>query len=378
MRSGFYYYLARRIVANKLRRRFGITGIPYKVLWNTTYYCNSRCKTCNIWQIYPANGGSQKDEIQRDEVSRIIGSLGKHLLWLTVTGGEPTLKLHMAETVNDIYDACPHLCLITLNTNATLPNPTVKALEGIASHCSGAKVVAAISLDGVGKLHDDIRGVPGNFESVEECCRRLGKLKQRLPNLRLAFQSTVSRHNLHHLPELLEYCSSHGGEHILTFAQEAELYWNYGEGHDVTTDRWSLPPALDKLAGRFSVRSPRELLQWSHMRLMRYFVEGRSAPVPCTAGSSTITLGPTGVASGCLFLNNPMGKAQENGYSLLRLLRTPRARSVQKACYACQQCWTNCESFPSMMSSPFKTLLRILRPRPRRIRAVTGAPDAAS
>jgi len=376
MRSAFYFYLARRLVANKARRMLGFTEIPYKVLWNTTYYCNSRCQTCNVWQIYPANGGSQKDEMQRDEVGRIVGSLGKHLLWLTVTGGEPTLKLHMAETVNDIYDACPHLRLITVNTNAILPNATAKALETVASHCSGAKVVAALSLDGVGKLHDDIRGVPGNFESVEECCRRLGKLKQRLPNLRLAFQSTVSRHNLHHLPELLEYCSSHGDEHILTFAQEAELYWNRGEGHDVTTDRSSLPPALDELVGRFSVRRPRDLLQWSHMRLTKYFVEGLSAPVPCTAGSSTITLGPTGVVSGCLFLESPMGKAQENGYSLLRLLRTPPARSVQKACSACQQCWTNCESFPAMMSSPFQTMLRILSPRPRRIPGVTGVPHA--
>ena len=124
MRSGFYFHLARRLVANKVRRMCGFTGIPYKVLWNTTHYCNSRCQTCNIWQIYPASGGSQKDEIQRDEVRRTVGSLGEHLLWLTVTGGEPTLKLHMAETVNDIYDACPHLGLITINTNAILPNPT--------------------------------------------------------------------------------------------------------------------------------------------------------------------------------------------------------------------------------------------------------------
>ena len=202
------------------------------------------------------------------------------------------------------------------------------------------------------------------------------EMKQRLPNLSLAFQSTVSDHNLRQLPELLGYCASHGGEHILTFAQEAELYQNCGEGHDVTTQRSSLPEILGQLAKRFSVRNPSDLLQWSHMRLMSYFVEERSAPVPCTAGASTITLGPTGVVSGCLFLDNPMGKAQENGYDLLRLLHTPEARSVQKACSACHQCWTNCESFPAMMSSPFKTMLRILTPRPRGIAAVRGSTNA--
>jgi radical SAM protein with 4Fe4S-binding SPASM domain len=375
VKSGFYFYLGRRLVGNKLRRKFGRASIPYRVLWNTTYYCNSRCQTCNIWQIYPANGGSQKDEIQRAEVSRVIGSLGKHLLWLTVTGGEPTLKLHMAETVNDIYDACPHLSLITVNTNGILPNPVVKAFERIASHCSGAKVVAVLSLDGVGKLHDEIRGIPGNFAGIEECCRRLGELKDILPNLQLAFQSTVSRHNLRHLPALLDYCSRHADDHALTFAQEAELYCNYGEGHDVTADRPFLSLVLDDLIPHFAVRHPRHLLQWSHMRLMRHFVQGQSSPVPCTAGSSTITIGPTGVVSGCLFLDNSMGNVQQSEYNLLRLLRTPQARSVQKSCSTCHQCWTNCESFPSMMSSPIKTLLRILSSRPKHTRAITGAAD---
>ena len=53
---------------------------------------------------------------------RIVSSLRGDLLWLTMTGGEPTLKLHVAETVNDIYDDCPHLGFITVNTNAIIPD----------------------------------------------------------------------------------------------------------------------------------------------------------------------------------------------------------------------------------------------------------------
>jgi MoaA/NifB/PqqE/SkfB family radical SAM enzyme len=376
VRSGFYFYLSRRIVANELRRKLGLTGIPYKVNWNTTYYCNSRCKTCNIWQIYPQTGGSQKDEVRRAEVSRIIGSLGKHLLWLSVTGGEPTLKLHMAETVNDVYDACPRLSLISINTNGIIPTQTVKTIEMIASHCRGAKVLASLSLDGLGKLHDEIRGVPGNFEGVLECRRRLMELKGRLPNLRVLFQSTVSRHNLHHMPELVEFCRKGVDEHILTFAQESELYRNRGDGHDVTTDHSSVPQILDELVGHFTIRSGRDLLHWSHVRLMRHFVAERKAPVPCTAGSSTVTLGPTGEVTGCLFLDNGMGRAKDSDYNLLTLLQTERARSVQKACSTCDQCWIPCESFSSMMSSPFKTMIRALDPSPQRIPVVQGAPDA--
>ncbi len=378
MRSGLHFSLAWRILANKIRAQAGLTPIPYKVLWNTTYYCNSRCKTCNVWQIYPENGGSQKDEIRQTEVSRIIGSLGRHLLWLTLTGGEPTLKSGVAETVNDIYNACPRLALITVNTNAIIPKQTVKVLQTIASHCRRASVFAVLSLDAVGPLHDEIRGIAGNFAAVAECRRRMAELKEQLPNLHVAFQSTISRHNVGHLRELVDFCRSEGEGHSITFAQEAELYRNHGDAHDITGDLALLRCALDELTECFRVRTPADILQWCHMRLMLRFAEERRAPVPCTAGSATVTVGPTGQISGCLFRETSMGNAWDYGNNLMRLIRTERARSIQKACAECHQCWTNCESFPAMMSSPAKTLARILTARSQRLAAKRAYPRASS
>jgi MoaA/NifB/PqqE/SkfB family radical SAM enzyme len=374
MRTSFYFHLAFRILANKFRRKLGYPAIPYKVLWNTTYYCNSRCKTCNIWQIYPLNGGSQNDELEPDEVSRIVSSLGKNLLWLTMTGGEPTLRRHMADTVNAIYDACPRLAFITVNTNSILPKRTLKVMEAIASHCRRAEVHAVLSLDGVGDVHDNVRGVPGNFNSVIEAYRGLTEMKERLPNLRIGFQSTVSRYNLDRLPELVEFCRHKGDEHSITFSQEAELYQNHGDGHDVTTDRDVLLHVLEDLIARYHVRRFGEYLQWAHLRLMRRYIATRRAPVPCTAASSSVTLGPKGEVTGCLFLDNRIGNAKEYSYDLLRMIRSEPAKAVQTACSNCSQCWTNCESFPSMMSSPFKTLVRALRPRFRRHLAGTKSP----
>lgn len=374
MRPSFYLRVARRIAANAVRRRSGRPAIPYKLLWNTTYYCNSRCRTCNIWDIYPREG-SQKDELGRAEVARIISSLGRDLLWLTMTGGEPTLKLHMAETVCDIYDACPNLGFITVNSNAIVPTQTVRSMEAIASHCRRAEVLAVLSLDGVGAVHDDVRGVAGNFAAVVETRRRLLELKRRLPNLGVCIQSTVSRHNLRHLLELLDFCQANGDEHLITFAQEAELYHNYGAGHDVTEDRVVVPLVIRETSRRYRPRRLRNLVQWTHLRLLQRFVETRRAPVPCTAGSSTITLGPKGVVSGCLFLDNPVGSAREFGHDLRRLLATERAREVQRACAGCSQCWTNCESFTSMLGSPVRTLFLAATTRPRPA-TVTGSLEA--
>jgi MoaA/NifB/PqqE/SkfB family radical SAM enzyme len=337
---------------------------PFKLTFCITYWCNYKCQTCNIWQIYPA-AGSQKDELHGAGVAEIISSLGGNLLWLTMTGGEPTLKLHVAESVNEVYDRCPNLAFITLNTNAILPEQTLKVMEAIASHCRRAEVLAVLSLDGVGAVHDEVRGVSGNFAAVVETRRRLLELRKRLPNLGLCIQSTVSRHNLPHLGELLDFCRGQGDEHLLTFAQEAELYRNYGAGHDVTTEREALPVVIREASRRYRPRRPRDLVQWAHLRLLQGYVDDRRSPVPCTAGSSTLTLGPKGDVSGCLFLDTPMGNAADFGRDLRKLLDTERARSVQRASSRCSHCWTNCESFTSMLSSPVATLARAFAARPQ-------------
>ena len=362
MRPRFHLRVARRIAANRVRRWLGRPAIPYKVLWNTTYYCNSRCLSCNVWRIYPGEG-SQGGEIQRDDVRRILSSLGPDLLWLTMTGGEPTLKLHLAETVNDVHDACPNLDFITVNTNALVPRQTVKVMRRIAEHCRRAEVLVVLSLDGVGAVHDRIRGVEGNFEAVMETRRQILELQRELPHLALCIQSTVSEHNLDHMDELMAFCRSNGDEHLLTFAQEAELYRNYGDGRDVTVSRDVLG-AIEALARAYRPRRARDLVQWAHLRLLRHHTATRRAPVPCSAGSSTLTLGPRGEVSGCLFLDNPMGRAQDHQHDLRRVLASDRGRAVQAACRSCHQCWTNCESFTSMLASPVTTLVRAIGARP--------------
>lgn len=364
MRALFHLRLARRIAANRVRRRLGRPAVPFKVLWNTTHYCNSRCLTCNVWTAYPGKG-SQKDELFGAEAARAIASLGGNLLWLTLTGGEPTLKLRVVETVNAVYDDCPHLDFITVNTNAILPGRTLEVMDAIAAHCRRAEVLAVLSLDGVGAVHDEVRGVPGNFEAVMEVRRGLVERRRRLPNLGFCIQSTVSRHNVAGIEEVLALCRANGDEHLLTLAQEAELYRNRGAGHDVTAEPGALSEIL-RIVRTYRPRRVRDLVQWAHLRLLQRYVERREAPVPCSAGSSTLTVGPRGDVSGCLFLDNWMGNVREFGHDLQRLLESADARRVQQACSSCHQCWTNCESFTSMLSSPVLAMAgaALARPRP--------------
>ena len=68
-----------------------------------------------------------------------------------------------------------------------------------------------------------------------------------------------------------------------------------------------------------------------------------------------------------------MGHARDYNHDLRRLLASERGRAVQAASRSCDHCWTNCESFTSMLSSPIATIVRALGTRA--LEGVHEAPD---
>ena len=62
-----------------------------------------------------------------------------------------------------------------------------------------------MSLDGIGKKHDKIRGIPGNFDKLVDTYHRLDKLRSQYPNLYVDAGVTVSLSNINDLKEITEY-----------------------------------------------------------------------------------------------------------------------------------------------------------------------------
>ena len=62
-----------------------------------------------------------------------------------------------------------------------------------------------MSLDGIGKKHDDIRGVPGNFDKLVDTYHRLDKIRKEYPNLYIDAGVTISMKNLDDLKEITDY-----------------------------------------------------------------------------------------------------------------------------------------------------------------------------
>lgn len=174
---------------------------PGYLVFFVTPQCNCRCKMCfNTRAIEEA---ASHDTLRLDEIERIARRFpGLH--HVNFSGGEPFLREDFAEIPSLFYAhsgtrffACP--------TNSSRPERIEEALRTICTRCPDAWIRLTQSLDGVGDVHDGIRGFPGLFDRVGELNRRLAALRRTCPNLSVGVAMVMSRFNQGHEFELLDY-----------------------------------------------------------------------------------------------------------------------------------------------------------------------------
>jgi MoaA/NifB/PqqE/SkfB family radical SAM enzyme len=159
------------------------------VFWELTTGCNLRCIHCRA----SATELMSPDDLSTSECLRIVDELAQYApLILVLSGGEPLWRRDVFEIASR---ANQRGLRVALATNGTLMD------EAMAERTRDAGIVrVAISLDGADRAtHDSFRGHDGAFEAAIRGLRCLQDV-----GLSTQINSTVSRHNAHQLPELIE------------------------------------------------------------------------------------------------------------------------------------------------------------------------------
>lgn len=127
--------------------------------------CNSGCEMCNIWtrkrdsEITP----TQLDQILCDPLYSRITNIG-------INGGEPTLRRDLPDLIQVACERLPRLRRFSLITNALIPRRVIPVIDSVAAVTRqyGKHFDVMMSLDGVGAVHDRVRGRKGNFTAVQQ------------------------------------------------------------------------------------------------------------------------------------------------------------------------------------------------------------------
>jgi len=155
-----------------------------------TMACNLRCKQC-----YAIAGKKMENELSLEEIKKLLNDLKKlGVIRIFFTGGEPFARQDMVEIFRH---ADKNGFAMYISTNGVLVRPeTINALSKL-KHLRTFQ----ISIDGIGRLHDEIRGVPGTFERATQTIKLAAK---KLKNTKVAVISTLMKSNYKQMEKILE------------------------------------------------------------------------------------------------------------------------------------------------------------------------------
>ena len=128
-----------------------------------TYNCNSKCVMCNIWQMDHSNEANVEEfsKFMNDDIFKKVEAVG-------INGGEPSLVKNLPEYADEILKL-PSLKGLNIISHGFGTKPLTKSLEKIYQSCKnkGVSFHVAISLDGVGEIHNIVRGRKKLFEKTK-------------------------------------------------------------------------------------------------------------------------------------------------------------------------------------------------------------------
>jgi radical SAM protein with 4Fe4S-binding SPASM domain len=320
---------------------------PLKLNLCLTYWCQYRCKTCNIWQRKPT------DELTTDEIVALVRE-NPHLTWVDLTGGEIFLRPDIDAIFDAMLGGWRRLAILHFPTNGFLTDKIVKSAERIAGR-GPAHTIVTVSLDGDEALNDEIRGIKGGFRRQIETFKAL----RRIPGITVALGVTLSRHNIGQFERTFAACAHECPgltvEDVhLNVAQQSGHYYGNDGADGFAPERDAARREMRAYRGmRGSARSPRELLENAYLdHLDRFLATGRT-PMPCHALRASCFIDPWGVVYPCITYSRPIGRLRETGMRLDPIWNHEDTIAVQQEIWNgdCPQCWTACEAYQSILGN---------------------------
>lgn len=140
------------------------------LFWEATLNCNFNCRHCG------SRASRQKhytDELSTEEIKAVFKSIASKTdakkIMLAITGGEPLLRADLFEVMSFAHSLGFSWGMVT---NGFLINP--KIIEKM--HDSGMSTIV-VSIDGIEKVHDDFRQMPGSYQKAIKAVKFLTESK---------------------------------------------------------------------------------------------------------------------------------------------------------------------------------------------------------
>jgi MoaA/NifB/PqqE/SkfB family radical SAM enzyme len=313
---------------------------PINLTLSITNMCNSRCQSCDIWKIYPAEKDRLKEELTVEEIERIFASVGE-VYFFNISGGEPFLRKDIVDIVR-VGAQQLNPTVVHIPTNALSPQRiaglTEEILVGLQRWSPGTKLTLKPSFDGVGEFHDWVRGIPGNYDKLLETLGLLRDLRAKYDHLRVGVGTVISTMNIDHLPEIIAQSQTFGVDsYISEVAEEREEMRNVGTGITPSHEQYGEAIAafraetFDRLKEARGLELLTQGMRHFYYEITRRWIRDQKQVIPCYAGISNAHISPYGDLWPCAILasGKSLGNLKDADYDFWSLWHSSRADEVR-------------------------------------------------
>jgi MoaA/NifB/PqqE/SkfB family radical SAM enzyme len=376
--SGVYSWS--RFAGRTLAAAAGHAGAPTKLIFVVTKRCHSRCVYCDIWKVKDTPGGLD-NELSLAEI-RSLAQANRFLQWIDFTGGEPTDRPDFVEVIQAFAASCPDLLLVHFPTNG-IATKRIRETVTQLRQTVRARLIVTVSIDGPPELNDHLRGIRNDFahaiDTFAAVRREIGAENTYVGMTLHGHKASCGRTSA----ELVE--DTFAAINIaLTERGEAPIDWGtfhlniphfsqhyYGNQSNRAAETFGGPEhraevleAIEATATRVQTGASLAMRGFERIyraEARRYLATGKTQ-ITCSALLNTAYLSEKGEVYPCTIWDRPLGNVRSTGYALMPLIEAARRDGTRQAVVQgkCPNCWTPCEAYPAIMTSPLRSAVTLL------------------
>lgn len=314
-----------------LRDWYGVTlnwSRVYVLNLNAIDVCNSKCTMCNIWK------NKEDERMTPDEFSRILrDGLFKHVRYVGITGGEPTLNPDLIQLYKVVIESLPRLRGLSIITNGIRDEYIFDRVFEIKELCArkGISFGVMVSIDGVNEIHDKVRGISGNFNSSMRLISRL-----RSHDIPVSFGCTISKENAWYVDDLLFLMKETGIYGRFRIAEYINRLYNNDRTDVIRNfsddEQYHLATFFHKVELIFE----KHLIYKRTYRNIRKMLLGKQRTIGCPYNTHGLVLNSRGEISYCAPKSKVIGNGLKNSPSDLYYGNIKERRRIRKE--NCKEC----------------------------------------
>lgn len=341
---------------NRKLNKVKLLRTPTALIFFITARCNNRCSHCFYWQDLNAS----TNELSLEEIRMIAKSL-RHPVHLSLTGGEPFLRKDVIDICRIFHDqnSCTN---IGLATNGYLTERIVSSCREIL-RIPLETLSVQVSVDGLEKTHNQIRGVNDGYQKAIETVQALVKLSRQDRRFSVAVSMTIQQKNINEVEDLVNQLIPFAvpirfalvrGQHFGTYGLPAEI------ANDVDPMENESPivdlQTLEQLFGRLrDMNESAPYRFWSDrqqekIRISLRMMREKKKQLPCYAGKIDGVLYANGDVALCE-LTRPVANIRDFELDFARIWSSGLANSMRNGITNCF-CIHGCNLTTSMMFDP--------------------------